>query len=342
MNVIELRGGISGSKVLIGERRGQLERYVNSANAVVITDRSVGKLYRGDIPITSIIEIEPGEQSKALSVVERIYHELLRFEVDRSTSIVGIGGGVVCDITGFVASTYLRGLDFGFVSSTLLSQIDASVGGKNGVNLSGYKNIVGSFNQPRFVICDIEMLATLPRRELLNGFAEMMKVALISDRELFELLESRYQDALSLDLALLERMVYESVRFKAGIVEADEREQGTRRLLNFGHTLGHAVEVVGELPHGAAVGIGMMAAIRCSVERGLLDPDVARRAELLLGNLGLPTRFKGDRSALLDVMRKDKKREGGEMYVVLLKEIGEAVVERIALDELESITHDMC
>ena len=165
-------------------------------------------------------------------------------EADRASFIVGIGGGIVCDVTGYAASTYLRGLKFGFVASTLLAQVDAAVGGKNGVNWEGYKNMIGVFNQPDFVICDPLLLRTLPRREVLSGMAEVVKHALIADAGLFSYLEENGSGVLDLRPEVMERLVCDSVRIKSSIVNRDEREKGERRLLNFGHTFGHALEKV--------------------------------------------------------------------------------------------------
>jgi 3-dehydroquinate synthase len=275
--------------------------------------------------------------------VEWIYQQLVNLEVDRSCFIVGVGGGIVCDITGFAASTYMRGLPFGFVSSTLLSQVDASVGGKNGVNFHGYKNMVGVFNQPAFVICDTEMLKTLPRKELICGLAEVVKHAVIGNREFFDFLEQRYADALNLDQTVMERLVYDSIIVKSAVVERDEREKGERRKLNFGHTLAHALEKVINISHGEAVSIGMVFAANLSVHRDLLSNDEAERIRLLLKQLQLPTDIDTgiDKEKIKDAIRKDKKREGRGIHLVLLKSIGEAVVREIAIEELEASIDDM-
>ena len=184
----------------MGERLANLPRYLPATRTVVITDRTVQDLYQKGFPSCETITIGTGEPIKTLDTVRSIYDKLLEIETDRSTFIAGIGGGIVCDITGFAASTYLRGLRFGFVSTTLLSQVDASVGGKNGVNFKGYKNIVGVFSQPRFVICDFEMLKTLPKKEILSGFGEIVKHAVIGDKNLFSYLEKNHKTAIELDM----------------------------------------------------------------------------------------------------------------------------------------------
>jgi 3-dehydroquinate synthase len=259
---------------------------------------------------------------------------------DRGTFILGIGGGIVCDITGFAASIYLRGLTFGFISTTLLSQVDASVGGKNGVNFDGYKNMVGVFNQPDFVICDIDMLKTLPEKELLNGCAEIVKHGAIADKDLFAYLEKNYQGIFNLNINVIEKVVYDSIMIKSEIVNRDEREKGERRKLNFGHTIGHAIEKVIGISHGEAVGIGMVVAARLSEKKGLLTSEDMVRIETLLGNLKLPTEISTDPEKLFEAMTKDKKREGDSIHFVLLEGIGQAVIEEISIKELKAVLDD--
>jgi 3-dehydroquinate synthase len=261
-------------------------------------------------------------------------------EVDRSSFIVGIGGGIVCDITGFVASTYLRGVRFGFVPTTLLSQVDAGIGGKNGVNFKGYKNMVGVFNQPEFVICDMNLLNSLPESEISCGFAEIIKHAAIADADLFSYLEGHYRKALKLDAEVLERLVYDSVLIKSSIVGRDERERGERRKLNFGHTFGHAIEKSTGLSHGEAVSLGIVIASELSARKGLLPEKDRQRVEALLKKLKLPTAVCIDRKGVLDALRRDKKRKGDTISFVLLRGIGNAVVQQIPMRELEAVVSD--
>jgi len=263
-------------------------------------------------------------------------------EADRSSFIVGIGGGVVCDIAGFVASIYLRGVRFGFVSTTLLSQVDASVGGKNGVNLGGYKNMMGVFNQPEFVICDMDLLKTLPERELLSGLAEIIKHAAIGDPKLFSYLEENYEKALKLDPQVIEKLVSDSIDIKSSIVNWDEKEKGARRKLNFGHTFGHAIEKTAGISHGEAVSVGMVIASELSKKKGYLSPEETEKIVTLLKKLKLPYRIQIDHSGVLDALKKDKKRNGSSIHFVLLRAIGEAVVERISIKELAAAMSDFC
>ncbi|MGB5991778.1 MAG: 3-dehydroquinate synthase family protein, partial [Desulfobacterales bacterium] len=200
MKTFEIHGSTGDSFIHVGKTLRNLEKYIPSENVVLITDKNVKQFYENDFPPHPVITIDIGEKIKNLDTVRDIYEKLVTVGADRSTFIVGIGGGIVCDIAGFVASTYLRGVRFGFVSSTLLSQVDASVGGKNGVNFKGYKNMVGVFNQPEFVICDLNLLNTLPKKEILNGMAEIVKHGAIEDASLFAYLEKHSQKALSLDI----------------------------------------------------------------------------------------------------------------------------------------------
>ena len=341
MKILEIHGGTGDSIIAIGESLQNLQGYCNYEEMVIITDENVRRLYSNDFPGYEVIEIGTGEGAKSLDTVQAIYGRLVELEADRSSFIVGIGGGIVCDIAGFVASTYLRGVRFGFVPSTLLSQVDASVGGKNGVNFSGYKNMVGVFNQPEFVICDMRLLKTLPEKEILCGIAETVKHAAIADADLFSYLEEHYKKALELDTEAIEKCVYDSVLIKSRIVNRDEKEQGPRRKLNFGHTFGHALEKAAGLPHGEAVSSGMVAASALSARRGLLPEKDMERIEALLRNLKLPTRLQLDGKGVLDALRKDKKREGERIHFVLLHGIGNAVVEEIPMKELEAVVHEM-
>jgi 3-dehydroquinate synthase len=337
MKTFEIHGSTGDSFIHVGEALRNLERYVPSRKVVLITDTNVKRYYENQFPSHSLITLETGEAIKTLDTVHHIYEELLKLEADRSTFIVGIGGGIVCDITGFAASTYLRGLRFGFVSTTLLSQVDASVGGKNGVNFQGYKNLIGVFNQPEFVICDPRLLNTLPEKEILNGMSEIVKHAVIEDANLFAYLEKHSQKALSLDIDVIEKLVYDSIVIKSGIVNQDELEKGARRKLNFGHTFGHAFEKTAGVPHGEAVSAGMAAAAALSVKKGRLSNEDAARIKTLLKRIGLPVTIQAERKRVFDALKKDKKRMGDHIYFVLLDGIGKAVVDQIPLTELEAL-----
>ena len=339
MKTFEIHGSTGDSLIHVGETLQNLQNYIPSENVVFITDKNVTQFYENDFPPHPGITIDIGEKIKNLDTIRNIYEKLVAFGADRSTFIVGIGGGIVCDIAGFVASTYLRGVRFGFVSSTLLSQVDASVGGKNGVNFKDYKNMIGVFNQPEFVICDLNLLNTLPKKEILNGMAEIVKHGIIEDASLFAYLEKHFQKALSLDVDVIEKLVYDSIIIKSAIVNQDELEKGARRKLNFGHTFGHAFEKTTGVPHGEAVSAGMVVASQLCVKRGHLSAKDAERIESLLQKIGLPVRIQAEKKSVLDALKKDKKRKGDRIYFVLLNEIGNAFVEQIAITDLEAVIH---
>ena len=341
MRTFHIKGSSGDSMIRVGERLRNTIKWLPSEKGVIITDANVKRLYEKDFPPLEVIEIGTGEAIKTLDTVETLYESLTNLEADRSTFILGIGGGIVCDVTGFVASTYLRGVRFGFVASTLLAQVDAAVGGKNGVNFRGYKNMVGTFNQPDFVICDPYLLRTLPEKELHQGFAEIVKHGAMGDADLFAFLEEKSEQAKALDPDAIEKIVYDSVVLKAGIVNRDEKEKGERRKLNFGHTFGHAIEKVTGLPHGEAVGLGMLVAASLSQRRGYLSVEEREKIRALIMQLGLPQRLQGDGERIVHALRKDKKREGEEIYFVLLQQIGNAIVEKVSLDELEAVVNDL-
>jgi 3-dehydroquinate synthase len=338
---IEIQGKTGHSQIFIGEGLKNLTSYLHQKQVVIITDDNVAGFYEKDFPKADVIRVGIGEGSKTLETVERIFQQLIELEADRSVFLVGIGGGIVCDITGFVASTYLRGVDFGYVPTTLLAQVDASVGGKTGVNFMGYKNMVGVFNQPEFVICDPIVLNTLPRRELISGFAEIVKHAAIADESYFSFLEENAANALALDLEVLQQIIYDSVVIKSEIVNRDETEKGERRKLNFGHTFGHAVEKTAGIPHGEAVSIGMIVASFLSLSKKLLTKKDVDRLRNLLTLFNLPAGIEADKAKMFDALARDKKREGAGVYFVLLSGIGQAVVEKITLAELESVLQSM-
>ena len=265
----------------------------------VVTDVNVGKLHvppvrrSCDAAGVEVIDvtIPAGEEHKTLATVQAIYDQLLDARIDRTTPVVALGGGVVGDVAGFVAATVLRGVPFVQVPTTLLAMVDASVGGKTGVNHPRGKNLIGAFHQPRAVFIDPNLLTTLPPRELRNGLAECIKHDLVRDAEGFERLEQNIDRALSLDVDYLNELVAHNVRIKARVVEADPLERGERAHLNFGHTFGHAIEKVLDyaIPHGEAVAIGMVAAATLSRDLGMIDGDALRRVASLIPRAELPT-----------------------------------------------------
>lgn len=321
------------SEICVGALADNLERLLPRCRVVVITDANIDRLYHPLVERFEHIIIGNGETNKTLQTVENIYRQLMAMGADRSTFLLGIGGGIVTDITGFVAATYMRGVEFGFVSTTLLGAVDASVGGKNGVNVAQYKNMVGTFLQPRFVITDVAMLRTLPEREWRAGLAEVVKAAVIGDSELFGLLE-RSADTLRHTPELLHDVVVRAIRLKADIVERDEREGGVRRVLNLGHTLGHAIEKSTQrYNHGEAVAIGLSMIAEISVRRGIMPLEDAQRIDALLERLGFVLRSYIVLNELFREVRYDKKRQGDNIRIVFTEAIGRCRIESVSLDE---------
>jgi 3-dehydroquinate synthase len=337
MRTIELKTASRLSRIHVGAGFGELGRWLPVGRTIIITDQNVLGLYRDELPAFAALSIGAGEDVKSLSTAQELYEALVDLEADRSTFILGVGGGVVCDMAGFVASTFMRGLRFAFAATTLLAQVDASVGGKNGLNLLGYKNIIGTFSQPEFVLCDPSFLRTLPEAEVANGMAEIVKHALIADGGMFAFLEENAGRALALEHSVIERLVGDSVVIKAGIVGRDEREAGERRKLNFGHTFGHALEKTAGLSHGEAVSVGMALAAAISVRRGMLSPESFERMCRLLKSLRLPGSASAPVERVVDAIRKDKKRAAQKLHMVLLEDIGRAAITEIDLDELTEL-----
>jgi 3-dehydroquinate synthase len=314
-----------------------LER-LRGRSVVVVTNDTVAPLYLdrlmrgfpGDLRTASVV-LPDGERFKDLATLDRIYTALLQQRFDRHTTLVALGGGVIGDITGFAAASYQRGIDFVQVPTTLLAQVDSSVGGKTGVNHPLGKNMIGAFHQPRCVIVDTDTLGTLEDRQLSAGLAEVIKYGLIGDPGFFEWLESHMEALRARDPEALARAIERSCRDKAEVVAADERESGRRALLNLGHTFGHAIETgtgYGNWLHGEAVAAGLCMAADLSRRMGWLGDDEVRRVRRLVQRAGLPADPppEMDESRFLELMAVDKKVLDGRLRLVLLRDIGEAVV----------------
>jgi len=339
MEQIQIKGAQSDSLLLIGESFKNFKLYLPiNKQVIVLMDDKVRSLYGNYFQDYPIIEIGQSEKIKTLATIESILGQMLELAADRNAFILAVGGGIVCDIAGFAASIYLRGIEFGFISSTLLSQVDASVGGKNGVNFKGFKNMVGVFNQPKFVLCDAQMLNTLESDDLKCGFAEIVKHTLISDAAMFSALENNIQMAKALDSDFINKLVSNSIKIKAGIVNKDEKEQGERRKLNLGHTYGHAVEKVLGISHGKAVSIGLAIAAKLSLSRKQITVDEYHRVLKLLTALELPVAITEKHDEILDALVMDKKREGNFIHFVLMKGIGDVTIENISIEELKQVS----
>jgi 3-dehydroquinate synthase len=306
------------------------------ARCGLVTSDRVGALYRGRVerslvlagltPV--IVEVPDGEQHKTLATLGRIFDVLLGAGVDRGTAVIALGGGVIGDLTGFAAATLLRGLPVVQVPTTLLAQVDAAIGGKTAVDHPVGKNLIGAFHQPRLVLADVGVLATLPRRELLAGLSEVVKYGVIGDAALFARIEADPTALVTVDPTALVPIVAACARQKAAVVTADEREErGQRAVLNFGHTVGHALEAVtgySRFLHGEAVAIGMVAAARVSHALGVCGATTVDRVTALLGRLGLPVAVPADVAPadLGAAMRADKKSAGGRIRFIAVEDVG--------------------
>jgi len=308
-----------------------------SGKATIITDTTVKGLYGDTLNqgLTSAgfnvttLEVPAGEEYKSLETAGRLYHELTSSYAERNTPVLALGGGVIGDLAGFVAATYMRGVPLIQVPTTLLAQVDSSIGGKTAVDSGQLKNVIGAFYQPRLVIADINTLKTLPEAELSNGMAEVIKSAAIRNKHFFHFLDLNLGNVRLLNAAVLEEIVLETARIKAEIVEKDEKDLGLRSLLNFGHTIGHALETVSkfQIKHGQAVAIGMTAAARISHKMGTLDEREVIWLTDVIKKAGLPTEMPDlNMGEIIAAMKHDKKVVQDKVRFVLLKSIGEAFI----------------
>jgi len=298
-------------------------------------ERLLESLQKSDIQ-AEIIIFPKGEASKNLATIAELASTLARMGFDRKDGLLALGGGVTGDITGFLAACYMRSIPYAQVPTTLLAQVDSSVGGKTGVDIPEGKNLVGAFYQPKAVFIDSQVLQLLPQAELLNGLAEVIKYGVIFDRDFFRFLEMSHRNILALDLQVLEDVIARCCKIKAAVVESDEKESDFRRILNFGHTIGHAVEAVSGymLAHGSAVAMGMVAASELAVLKGFLDRREKERIENLLHQFGLPVAIPDeyDRGRIQKYLLADKKTIGGRVFFVLPTTIGKVII----TDEIET------
>lgn len=329
-----------------GER---LKTFNSSKRAVIVTNPTVAKLYLEVVESSlksvgidvKVVEIPDGEEYKSLEWAGRIYDELISFKMDRNSPLIALGGGVIGDITGFVAATYMRGIPYVQVPTTLLAQVDSSVGGKTAVNHPKGKNMIGAFYQPLFVFIDLKTLDTLESREIRAGLAEVVKYGIIKSEELFSYLENNIDKILSLDESRLRHVIKTSCEIKASIVADDEREAGLRAILNFGHTFGHAVEALThykQYRHGEAVAIGMLFAAKLSHRVGVSRVNIVDRLFSLLEGIGLPLEDKAYPAAeYIKSMMLDKKVINGELRFVLPECMGRVTIENVHTKDCEAL-----
>ncbi len=312
-----------------------LNELVDRKRSLIITDENIFAVHRRQFGDWPTIVIKAGEEYKTQDTINLIIAKLIECQADRKSFVVGIGGGVITDLTGYAASVYMRGIKFGFMPVSILAMVDAAIGGKNGIDVGSYKNLVGTINQPEFLLYDYSFLQSLPQQEWINGFAEIIKHACIKSNTLFRHLERHSISSFQNDLSLLGELIKENAAIKSNVVVNDEFEKGERRLLNFGHTWGHAIETTYQLPHGHAVSIGMMMA--CKLSEKLTGFKETNRVEQLLQQYNLPVSLDVDKQKAIELLKMDKKKDSASMNYVLLEDIGKAVVMNIPMEKLEQL-----
>jgi len=342
MKRVRVRLGSNSYEICIGSgllaQAGQKLKEIGfSDKLTIITDSKVKNLYGNTLKQrlisdgfkVTILEVPEGEEQKSLETAGRLYDELSNCYVERMTPVLALGGGVIGDLTGFIAATYLRGIPLIQIPTTLLAQVDSSIGGKVAVDHGHLKNIIGAFYQPWLVISDVAILRTLGTRELSDGLAEIIKYAVIGDKGFFAYLERNLDQIKSLDERQLEEVVVKSAEIKARIVEKDERDLGLRNILNYGHTVGHAIESASEFAvgHGEAVALGMLTAGKISNKLGMLDKNELIRLQGIIGRAGLPTRIPNLKAEkIIQAIKHDKKISKGKIRFILAKSIGNVFI----------------
>lgn len=316
-----------------------LKDITERSSTILITDEHIFNAHTKRFKNWNTIVLKPGEAYKVQTTVDAIIEQLIEMGADRKTTLVGVGGGVITDITGYVASVYMRGIKFGFIPTSILAMVDASIGGKNGIDVGVYKNMVGVIRQPSFILHDMVFVNSLPETEWQNGFAEIIKHACIKDVKMFEALEANTLRNYQTKKILLCKLVQQNALLKTKVVQKDEFEKADRKLLNFGHTLGHAIENIYELSHGQAISIGMTYA--CHISEQLTGFKQTERLTALLNKYGLPTYAKFDKVKAFDILQKDKKKTKSEISYVLLQKIGKGVVKNISMADLKTIIESL-
>ena len=317
-----------------------LENLVKKESTILVTDEHIFEKQKNKFSGWKTIVVKAGEQFKNQQTVDEIIGQLIGLNADRQSFLVGVGGGVITDITGFAASVYMRGIRFGFVPTSILGMVDASIGGKNGIDIGVYKNLVGIIRHPEFLLYDYSLLQTLPHEEWINGFAEIIKHGCIKDVNMFQELEEKTLNDFEISKNEIGNLVERNVDIKYKVVASDEFETGERKLLNFGHTIGHAIENTAKLPHGSAISIGMVAAGIISERINGFSHWQTEKVKALLSKYHLPVAFdfnKEVKEKTWQVLLHDKKKAGSDMNFIVLDEIGKASVKKISLNDLHEI-----
>lgn len=316
-----------------------LHNLVHKDRAILIVDANFAQKNKKKLNGWRMITIPSGEQQKVQATIDNIVDQLIAMGADKTTILIGVGGGVVTDMTGYVASIFLRGVQFAFVPTTVLAMTDAAIGGKNGINIGLYKNMVGLIRQPLFILYDYSLLRTLPKEEWVNGFAEVIKHACIHDAAMFSLLEAQKITYFQKDLPQLAKLIQRNVLIKTKTVQKDEFETGERKLLNFGHTIGHAIENLYHIPHGHAVSIGI--GVACKISEQLTGFKQTDKVISLLRQYGLPPQFSFDKEAVWQLLLADKKISTGSIHYVVLNKIGKASTLLLPLEKLQTLIQQL-
>jgi len=310
---------------------------VNKENAILVTDENIFSKQSKKFVGWKTIVIKAGEAYKNQQAADEIIKRLIEMHADRQSFLIGVGGGVVTDIAGYAASVYMRGIKFAFAPTSILGMVDASIGGKNGIDVGVYKNLVGVIRHPEFLLYDFSFLETLPEEEWVNGFAEIIKHACIKDEKMFHFLEEKTLKDFQSSKENIGRLIERNVDIKYNVVASDEFETGERKLLNFGHTIGHAIENTAKLPHGSAVSIGMVAACLISEKINGFSKENTETLKQLISKYNLPVAFDIDKGKTWDILLHDKKKSGTDMNFVVLDKIGKASIKKIPLTDLREI-----
>lgn len=313
----------------------QIQNIVDKPRSIIVTDENVFQHHQKKFRGWATINLPAGEAYKTQASVDVLLQKLMTMQADRKTMLIGVGGGVITDLAGYVASIYMRGIPFGFVPTSVLAMVDASIGGKNGIDIGTYKNVVGTIRQPSFILHDYRFLQTLPLSEWRNGFAEIIKHAAIRDARMFGELESHNLAFYRKTKKELASLIYRNALIKTKIVQADEFEKGERKLLNFGHTLGHAIENLYGLSHGEAIAVGM--AFSAEVSKQLAGYREAGRLVSLLQEYELPVQYAYDKEKLRAQLLMDKKKISKEISYILLQKTGRGMIKELTIDELYAI-----
>ena len=316
-----------------------LEKLVSKEQTIIVTDENIFSRHQKKFKDWKTIAIKAGEQYKIQSTVDNIIQQLIDAGADRKTTLIGVGGGVITDITGYVAGVFMRGIKFGFVPTSVLSMVDAAIGGKNGIDVGLYKNMVGLIRQPSFLLFDFSFLKSLPKEEWINGFAEIIKHACIKDAAMFTLLENSKLSYFQKDVTSMAKLIQRNVLIKTKVVVSDEFETGERKLLNFGHTLGHAIENLYQIPHGHAVSIGI--GVACKFSEAITGFKDTSRITTVLKQYGLPPQFDFDKTKVFRILKSDKKKDNQSINYILLNKIGKPVIVSLPFEKIETLINGL-